>query len=215
MKVDTIVMEPAEAQQKLDAYRDALSKRHSAQMDEEWSAAERAYRELAKGTPLLDPINAIREAGWRPDGRPVFAMARADTRLCRWKPARTARWYDSEARTFKGNWSPMLWRFVGSSTRDFNGWGRGKTIEVPDVKTQPPAEPKSGMAMVPMVPPDVLPARGCDLRKHFVLWEVESWNVAPPIDPILLRPIGGDLYAVVAQWDLTELERAIIKGTRK
>jgi hypothetical protein len=35
------------------------------------------------------------------------------------------------------------------------------------------------------------------------------------VDPILLRPIGGDLYAVVAQWDLTEIERTIIAGTRK
>jgi hypothetical protein len=66
-----------------------------------------------------------------------------------------------------------------------------------------------------MVPPDVMPARGCDLSKHFVLWEVENWDAAPPIDPILLRPIGGNLYAVVAQWDLTEVERMIIAGTRR
>jgi hypothetical protein len=60
-----------------------------------------------------------------------------------------------------------------------------------------------------------LPARGCDLSKHFVLWEVESWDFAPPIGPMLLRPIGGNLYAVIAQWDLTDIERMIIAGTRR
>jgi hypothetical protein len=92
---------------------------------------------------------------------------------------------------------------------------RGKTFLIQDILAEPPGEPKSGMAMVPMVPPDVLPPRGADLSKHFILWEVESWDVSPPVDPILLRPIGGDLYAVVAQWDLTEIERTIIAGTRK
>ena len=29
----------------------------------------------------------------------------------------------------------------------------------------------------------------------------------PPYDPYLLRPLGGDLYAVVHEWDLTEIER--------
>ena len=32
---------------------------------------------------------------------------------------------------------------------------------------------------------------------------------------MLLKPIGGDLYAVIWQWDLTEVERMIIAGTRR
>lgn len=31
-------------------------------------------------------------------------------------------------------------------------------------------------------------------------------------DPYLLRPIHGDLCAVVAAWDLTELERSVMAG---
>ncbi|MGH3300400.1 MAG: hypothetical protein ACRDOK_01755 [Streptosporangiaceae bacterium] len=34
----------------------------------------------------------------------------------------------------------------------------------------------------------------------------------PPRDPALLRWIRGDLWAVVAQWDLTELERAVLSS---
>lgn len=35
-----------------------------------------------------------------------------------------------------------------------------------------------------------------------------------PVDPALLKHIGGDLYAVVATWDLTDLERAVLDGHR-
>jgi hypothetical protein len=34
----------------------------------------------------------------------------------------------------------------------------------------------------------------------------------PPEDPALLKHIGGDLYAVLAVWNLTELERAVLSG---
>lgn len=44
-----------------------------------------------------------------------------------------------------------------------------------------------------------------------ILWEAE-WQAVPPKDPALLRHLGGDLYAVVAVWDLTELERAVLGG---
>jgi hypothetical protein len=218
MNVSTITMDPVEAQQKLDAYRDALAARHSVKVEEEWQAAADAYKELAKGTPLIDPLAAIRECGWRSDSRPVLAIARADMARVAWDVSRSSRWWDPDARRHKGAWAPMQWQFAAQRNHESNWrWreGAGKSFVIPNITAEPPGDPASGIAMVPMVPPDVLPARGCDLSKHYILWEVESWDVSPPVDPILLRPIGGDLYAVVAQWDLTEIERTIIAGTRK
>ena len=43
-----------------------------------------------------------------------------------------------------------------------------------------------------------------------ILWEVEQWDPTPPVDPALVRHIRGDLWAVIAMWDLTELERAVL-----
>jgi hypothetical protein len=68
-------------------------------------------------------------------------------------------------------------------------------------------------SMVPPVPPGLRPAR--HLRNYHVLWEAEWVQHAPPRppgDPALLRRIGGDVFAVVAVWDLTEMERAILGG---
>jgi hypothetical protein len=202
-------MDPVEAQQKLAVYRDYLAKRGN----EEFAAVATAYAELAKGTPLIDPEGAIRSCGWREDGRPVLAIARADQKRVRWQVGRNARRWDGS--TMSGPWAPMEWVFQAGKKQ----WDRQRASSlrfvVPDVTAEPPVAPKEGVAMVPLVPPEAYPARGLDLSKHFVLWEVESWDFAPPIDPMLLRHIGGSLWAVVAQWDLTEIERLIIAGTRQ
>lgn len=69
-------------------------------------------------------------------------------------------------------------------------------------------------AMVPIVPPKHRPPRG--LGNRLVLWQAEDWTWTrvpqPPGDPALLQPVGGDLYAVEATWDLTELERLVLMG---
>ena len=77
---------------------------------------------------------------------------------------------------------------------------------------------RSWWAQVPMIPPIGvrLAGGGSKLRHHVVLWEAE-WSerrpaALPPYDPYLLRPLGGDLYAVVSEWDLTEIERAVMAG---
>lgn len=73
-------------------------------------------------------------------------------------------------------------------------------------------------AMVPIVPPQHRPAAATTLASHLVLWEVENWTWTqpplPPGDPALLRHVGGDIYAVLATWDLTELERLVLSGRR-
>jgi hypothetical protein len=82
---------------------------------------------------------------------------------------------------------------------DLSNWGR-----------------RAWSAMVPIVPPKHQPARGLDER--LILWEVEKWEWAavppPPGDPALLRHVGGDIYAVEAIWDLTELEKLVLAGRR-
>jgi hypothetical protein len=76
-----------------------------------------------------------------------------------------------------------------------------------------------GFALVPMIPAAVrltLPTGTTD-RDSFILWEVEEWadrriGSRADRDPYLLRHLGGDLWAVLAEWDLTELERAVMAG---
>jgi hypothetical protein len=62
--------------------------------------------------------------------------------------------------------------------------------------------------VVPLVPIHLRPRRA--LGAYHILWEAE-WKRVPPVDPMLLRRIGGDIWLVVAAWDLTEVERAAMQ----
>jgi hypothetical protein len=66
-------------------------------------------------------------------------------------------------------------------------------------------------AIVPIIPPKLRPKRS-KIGNFHTLFEAEWAVYTPPapVDPALLRHLGGDLYAVVATWDLTEVERAVL-----
>lgn len=64
------------------------------------------------------------------------------------------------------------------------------------------------MAVVPLIPPHLRPAKTA-LDKFHILWEAD-WKRTPPRDPMLLKRVSGQLFAVVATWDLTEMERTVL-----
>lgn len=194
MDTPLIEMPVEDAKMKLDAYRSQLRRR----ADEEYEAAERGYAALAAGRPLINLTDAFEHAGLGEDHRPKLAIARADRKqVC-------FRRY------------PNLLRFdARKNPNHYNQYITTLIIDVP--YTTRTGYGSDGYALVPMVPADVRPnvaMNGC-----FVLWEVEKWSDSPisapaPFDPYLLQHIVGDLYAVLAEWDLTELERAIMSGRR-
>lgn len=74
-------------------------------------------------------------------------------------------------------------------------------------------------AMVPIVPPKHRPPKASTLASFLVLWEVADWRwhsvPRPPGDPALLKQLAGDLYLVLATWDLTDLERLVLAGRQQ
>lgn len=189
MNVSLITMEPEQAQAKLEAYRAQLRKR----ADDEYEAAEAGYKALAEGKSLINLAEAIQGGGLGADGRPKLAVARADA---------------DEVRLFLGD-NEVTFR-TGAANRGRPARANAHRIAVQGASWRT----RAGYALVPMVPADVRPAR-VNLSKCVILWEVVQWaersNFArPDRDPYLLRQIAGDLYAVLASWDLTELERAIM-----
>jgi hypothetical protein len=63
-------------------------------------------------------------------------------------------------------------------------------------------------AIVPSIPSFLRPSG--DLGEFCILWEAD-WQMAP-VDPLLLKHVHGPIYTVLAQWDLTSLERSILEG---
>jgi hypothetical protein len=187
-------MQPEAAQAKLDAYQQQL-KRHS---DEEYTAAVKGYKALAKGTPLINLPEVIRAGGLFDNHRPRLSVGRSDRRHLR------------VSKTW-GNWQQPA-GFTFSTSRPGYRIGHDTIIQIawPEVEK---LKINEGYALVPMVPADVRP--NVDLAKCVTLWEVQAWSVSrldarPDRDPYLLQNIAGDLYAVIAEWELTDLERAIM-----
>jgi hypothetical protein len=195
MNIPTITMSKADANSKLIAYRAQLRKR----TDAEYAAASEGYKALAKGTPLINISDVFAAAGLGADLRPKLAIARADRRQVRVS-------ISSSELVFHA-FNTNSWRSQGSETLF-----RHITYQHPDyLKTS------TGFALIPMIPADVRPRDA--LNQCYVLWEVEHWadrpiRSTPDRDPYLLKHISGDLYAIIAAWDLTELERAIMQGRR-
>ena len=224
MDVPTITMPRAEAQERLDEYYESVSRR----ADAEHEAAVEEYEALAEGTPLLSLQQAFRRLweleeaeegkGFDEKHRPRIAVARADRKqvFFRWFGGigRTQATFDTHK--YGGRHSDTLIRRVdfGRAHGRMHHYRNGDSYHA-NVE---------GYALVPMIPADVRNRMTGRVKDHFILWEVEEWSdrrltAEPDRDPLLLLPIGDaattDLYAVVDEWDLTEVERYVMLGRRE
>jgi len=192
MNLTTIDVPVAEAKARLAEYEGVVRAERSAE-DEAIAAG---YRAAARGLPVIQLSQVIAAGGFFDDGLPRLAVARADARQCfvhimGWGEGRSVLVYSDERQADNRG------ALVGRHT---------VRVAVP-----PPTHRRRWRAhtVVPLVPPRHRPRPNRLARCH-LLWEVDSWTPAPPVDPALIRHIRGDLWAVLAVWDLTELERAVL-----
>lgn len=213
MDLQPLTMNAESAQAMYEEYR-ALGSRSN----EDDAAIMAMLREVKKGRQIIDLHIAIPGGGHDEIGRPKLAIARADQleiKMMReghwtWTPEGKRSDYvrDGEM-SFLPPDRDSYERIASSLTFDvpadrFNGW---------------PNMPRSGyFAMVPPVPPRLRPQGA--LSRYAICWEVEEWSersktAPPPVDPALLRHLMGSLYAVIAVWDLTDIERLVLGMTRR
>lgn len=190
MNIPMIDMPVHEARAAMVQYRNAVRERHSA----EDAAILKGYREIVRGHKIINIVEAIR-AGGRKDDRthmPNLAVCRADLKWCFGDTNRDG------SVTFSGS-EGHLWR---------SGINWVDTVKLPpDTLDRRDVSTSYYRAMVPLIPPQFRPASA--LSNYHILWEAE-WSRVAPRDPALLKHLGGYLYAVLAVWDLTEIERAVM-----
>lgn len=208
MELATIEMPVEDAQQAFEEYRAAVHARH----DEEDEQIMRGYKVLAKGQQVLNLPKTLAAGGV--DGLrirrrwirnefldvtvPRLAVARAN---------RTTVWtygvQDDGRCTMQTKRNPHVnnrFDVMRCPAGTFDAGTGDEWMSEPRIR-----------AVVPNIPPRLRPRTG--LGNFHVLFEAE-WGLdpEPPVDPALLKHIGGDLYAVIATWDLTDLERAVLAG---
>jgi len=164
-----------------------------------------AYKALANGHQVINLPQVIRAAGVQANTHlPALAIARANWKDCFFQINSERGFYSEESwlgyRDRDRDTSTKFVRLAGSvfpaETTD-EGWRRTNGLPRYPVK-----------AIVPSIPPHLRPTK---LENYFILWDA-VWQPAPPVDPLLLKRLSRDMFAVVAQWDLTPLERSILEG---
>lgn len=205
MNLPVIEMEREEAERKYQTYREQLRRVH----DDEVEAIMRGYKELSRGHRLLRLSEAMQQGGLDHRSLPRLAICRADEKWCKME--------------YRNDWRHNRLTFVGYkdiNDRHHSALSRRVRFE-PDIFGPGAIEALDRIrtnignrrAMVPIVPPPLRPAYR--LQNYHILWEAD-WKpervAAAPRDPALLKRVGGDLFSVLAVWDLTELERAVLAG---
>jgi hypothetical protein len=153
----------------------------------------RGYKAIARGQKVLDLHQAMRSAGLQPGTFPKLAICRADAKKCsvylmhdggaRFAADKDARWvYDREKKS---------------------------VVRLPADTFERRQTSAVGEALVPIIPPHLRPKS--DISNYHIIWDA-VWTKAAPVDPLLVRHLEGSLYAIVAAWDLTPLERAVLMG---
>ncbi len=185
MNIQTITMAQKEARERYLEYRRAVLANPNATD----KALMRGYKALAKGRTVLDLAEVMRTAGVDEQGRPKLAIVRADAT-------------EAFCRVY----------LSGGVRFGMEQWPRHRAsrrfLIIPDGTFPRRQNTVECKATVPLIPPRCRPQHA--LSNYHILFEADWQDV--PRDPILLRRLGGMLFAVLAHWDLTELERSVLRG---
>jgi len=151
---------------------------------------------LSKGKSIIDLTASMKLAGLNEQKEPKLAIARAN------KTWAYCRWYRGDGLQFADEYPTFPYSLFGLEQAEYQypqGW---TNIPFSGTRKTP----------VPIIPALLMPTD--NLKKYHILWEVEKWDPEPPKDPLLLKNISGNnnIYVILGQWDLTKLERAVIRG---
>jgi len=193
MNVNTLTVSEETAEQKLLEYKAIPAAKRSSQ-DE---ALLRAYRAAQKGHRIMDVVQAFRDTALNDQGQPKLAIARAHWETVHFHPRETFARY---------GWPKGAGGF--SESNSWNCQAKQWNFVVPEATFADDVLTKKRLSSpVPHIPPALRP--DAKLEAHHILFEVESWDEYPA-DPFLLKRISGSLFVVLAEWDLSELERGIL-----
>jgi hypothetical protein len=202
---DVTSVDTETAKEKVQQYRAAVKQTRRA----EDAAIASAYSIVARGKRVISLNETIRQGGFDDHGRPRLAVSRADAQRC------SVHTNDVEDLVFYDSRSRVPVYRMRTDVGQYHvriPWPRVDRKATVDTHYRYDWD-----AMVPLVPPEHRPRQhkagaGDPLASCHIVWEAD-WNSAPR-DPALIRHIVGDLWTLLATWDLTELERLVIMGTR-
>jgi len=203
-------MAQEEAKEQLKALKQLFKENRLTKDDKIYQDLKRVYGHMTHGGKVIDIYKAFKDTGLNEKGNPKIAIAPANSKKCYLTKdtdgsavfsGKFERWQSREARKYL--------KEIQVPAETFNWINRqgGKPRYRSDIKDQYVS------TLAPIIPPQILIEKvKFNLKNYHILWEVEAWKPEPPRDPILLKQITTNLFGILATWDLSDIERAIIKA---
>jgi len=189
MKIDKISVPKNKAKELWLQYHQAITEKNYKYLKEMKSL----YFHLKNGRKVIDIYEAFKNAGLNQFNQPKLAISRADKKevFVELRPNGSCKFSDE---IWKEKWSVYL---------------PEGTFTYPETLKFSYFNPLTYNTKVPIVPPLFLPRS--HLRNYHILFEVENWKSVTK-DPILIKRITRNLFVILAFWNLSPLEKALIKG---
>lgn len=199
MEIAKITMPVEKAREEWKAYNAVLKDRRDSYALE----MKTCLNHLKNGKQLIDIFGVLKAAGVNNKGQPNLAIARADWTKCHFRKIDTGRGHFAPIRD---NWSAKGRGDVNMPPETFIDWPRRKDGEGKD--TWQTAN-EFLAATIPVIPAVIMPEG--ELKNYYILWQPKTWEELPETkDPLLLKRITENMFVILAAWDVTELEQAIL-----
>jgi len=203
MKVEQLAIPKKKAEEEYQALVSAFRANAKLRKQEIHQDLRRVYGHLRHGKKIIDVYESFKQVGLNEEGDPKLAICRADAKTCFLSKRPNGSCVFSMNEIFRYDAPRKIHNDLALPEGTFE-WELDEYKSVIDAERQ---------TLVPIIPAKILVTEVKALLKNFhILWEVEKWASIPPKDPILLKRLTPNLYGVLATWNLTKLERAVIRG---
>lgn len=201
----TIGMPEAQAKELYQEYSKEIKKRGD-DAEKYLKELKSIYYHLSQGHKVIDIFEVFKKSSLKENGDTELAIARADLKNVFFHKQSMGAGTFSVAESKWGGGAMD----VSLPSGTFPEW---KMIDAPTEwnPTRKVIEREVLQTKVPLIPAHIMPNGKLD--NYYILFEVVEWNEVPvAADPYLLKRINANCFVVLAEWDITPVEQAILRG---
>jgi len=209
MDAKNIEMTEEEAKKAYDEYSHLVKDRE----EEHLEILKKCTYHLSQGRKLLNVYDVIKDGGVFENGEPKLAIGRADWGKVVFTKHKGKSGIFADHKVSQ-NWGGRKEHINLPNDYFENGW---EIAEHRDGKVYSWSSPIRECINSPIpIIPAVLTPKG-KLNNYYILFEVDEWIEGSgrrmvDVDPLLLRRLSDNMFVVLAVWDVSPLEQAILEG---
>lgn len=203
MDAENIEMSEEEAREAYEEYSRLVKDRE----EEHLEILKKCTYHLSQGRKVLNIYDVIKNGGVFENGEPKLAIARADWKQVVFTKHKGKSGVFSDEKTTR-NWGVTKANINLPNNYFDDDWGMQTDSEGKVYSWSSPVR-EAVQTATPIIPA-VLTPQG-KLNNYYILFEVIGRRRVGA-DPLLLRRLSDNMFVVLATWDVSPLEQAVLDG---